>query len=149
MPNLGGGIVPMKPLHEIMKLWRNGSKFLHILKVDIEDSEWDVLKQLTSSKILDYVGQIAVEIHLMELLKLPAPAILPYLRQRHSILRLLESRGFARVAYWENEQDEFSFFDRSGMRYETAGEVLYVNTNWYNASFKANLPDIGEALNDM
>lgn len=51
----------------------------------------------------------------------------------------LEARGFRRVLYWDNKQDDIHLVDDLGDRYETAGELLYINTNWSNATFMREL----------
>ncbi|XP_037772391.1 uncharacterized protein LOC119568063 [Penaeus monodon] len=128
---------------------------INILKIDIEGSEWDALEDVTSKKgmkILELVGQIAIELHVVDLVqdlsydwldrKTP-DQWLDVLQKRFDILMGLEDMGFRPVVYWDNVQDKYALRDEDGERYETAGEILYVNTNWYNATFKRMLIEEG------
>ena len=47
-----------------MLLPRHGGKIIDYLKIDIEWNEWDVLKQVLQSGMLDKVRQLSVEFHL-------------------------------------------------------------------------------------
>ncbi|KAK8750192.1 hypothetical protein OTU49_015293, partial [Cherax quadricarinatus] len=115
---------------------------VNILKVDIEDDEWRVFQSLSQDPIMDIIGQVAIEIHAEELNKLAPEQRLPYVRHRYDILRALEARGFTKVAYWDNKISE-TFTAASGAAYKTSGEIHYVNSNWYNSSFKENLTKMG------
>lgn len=44
----------------------------------------------------------------------------------------LKAHGFRRVVYWDNLLGKVQLQDENGDLHRTAGEVLYVNTNWYN-----------------
>ncbi|XP_047503005.1 uncharacterized protein LOC125048383 [Penaeus chinensis] len=128
---------------------------VNILKIDIEGSEWDALADVTTKeglKILELVGQIAIELHVVDLVQeltvkgldsKPPDQWLDVLQKRFDILMGLEDMGFRPVVYWDNVQDKFALHDEAGVRYETAGEVLFVNTNWYNATFKRTLVEEG------
>ncbi|XP_042869224.1 uncharacterized protein LOC122251377 [Penaeus japonicus] len=116
---------------------------LHVLKIDIEETEWDVLKQLAKEPILDIVGQIAMEVHVMKVLKLPPSEQLNLLQDRYQILRDIEKRGFRSVSYWDNRQPRLVYQDPQGQVFDTCGEILYVNTNWYNDSFRRRLKHVG------
>ncbi|XP_047487757.1 probable methyltransferase-like protein 24 [Penaeus chinensis] len=116
---------------------------LHALKIDIEESEWDALKQLVKEPILDIVGQIVMEVHTIKVLELPPSEQLNFLQDRYHILREIEKRGFRAVSYWDNRQPKLVYKDPDGSTFDTCGEILYVNTNWYKDSFKKKLKDIG------
>ncbi|XP_068230631.1 probable methyltransferase-like protein 24 [Palaemon carinicauda] len=115
---------------------------MHILKIDIEDAEWDVIKSLKENKFLELIGQIAIEIHAPSLLSMNMKSSqkLKYVQDRYDILRLIENHGFRMVAYWDNHQPN-AFYDESGTRHDVCGEMLYVNTNWYNSTFKRTLKE--------
>nr|XP_045611670.1 uncharacterized protein LOC123766505 [Procambarus clarkii] len=116
---------------------------IHILKVDIENDEWEAFKNIAKDPIFDVVGQVALEVHAMvvgELNEAPIEDKLRLLQERYDVLRMIEARGFRRVLYLENDFGVSPLYDNvTGTRYETAGELLYVNTNWYNATFKQHL----------
>ncbi|KAK4316116.1 hypothetical protein Pmani_012625 [Petrolisthes manimaculis] len=127
------------------------SRLIHVLKIDIDGGEWDVLKNLAEDPLLDAVGQVAMEVHVVNLVmseenwttrppsQVSRENWLRELQDRYQILRLFESRGFRRVFYWDNIQDKYALYEKNGTRHETAGEVLYVNTNWYRESFRSLL----------
>ena len=50
----------------------------------------------------------------------------------------LQASGFRMVAYWDNRQNS-AYYDELGNRHDVCGEMLYVNSNWYNATFKETL----------
>ncbi|XP_063880612.1 uncharacterized protein LOC135111314 [Scylla paramamosain] len=123
-------------------------RLIHVLKVDIENAEWDAFKNIASDPLFDAVGQVAMEVHQTELVTGPMkhspPAVprdrwLDALQSRYDVLRMIEARGFRRVLYWDNVQDDFPLVDDHGVRYETSGELLYINTNWFNATFRKEL----------
>ncbi|XP_064100687.1 uncharacterized protein LOC135211299 [Macrobrachium nipponense] len=116
---------------------------IHVLKLDIEDDEWAVFKHLVKQPILDAVGQIAMEVHAEALGKLPTKKQLPYIQKRYRILRAIEERGFRLVAYWPNRQPRGYKDADTGRHYDLCGELLYVNSNWYNATFKNTLKNFG------
>ncbi|XP_069993235.1 probable methyltransferase-like protein 24 [Penaeus vannamei] len=116
---------------------------VHILKVDIEGDEWEVFEHLAKEPILDIVGQIAVEVHVEEILKLRTEEIFGYLQRRYDILRSLETRGFLPVAYWDNIQLDSRYHAPEGSQHDVCGELLYVNTKWYNDTFKRTLRESG------
>nr|XP_045611673.1 uncharacterized protein LOC123766507 [Procambarus clarkii]XP_045611674.1 uncharacterized protein LOC123766507 [Procambarus clarkii]XP_045611675.1 uncharacterized protein LOC123766507 [Procambarus clarkii]XP_045611676.1 uncharacterized protein LOC123766507 [Procambarus clarkii] len=131
---------------------------IHILKVDIENGEWEAFKDIAQDPLFDAVGQLAMEVHATELVagpegkpppNVPREKWLGALQERYDVLRMIEARGFRRALYWDNVQDEFSLHDEKGTRYETSGEVLYVNTNWYNTTFKQYLVKNGFALREL
>ncbi|CAL4059722.1 unnamed protein product [Meganyctiphanes norvegica] len=136
-------IVHNNRLSTIMKEKKLQTRPIHVLKIDIENFEWNVFgKDLVKGKLLDQVGQIAMEVHSMDLddLKNATDAVqLASLQAKYDVLRQIEAHGFRRVSYWDNVQDKYAFYDRNGTRYETSGEVLYINTNWYNQTFKDRL----------
>ncbi|XP_050691139.1 uncharacterized protein LOC126982900 [Eriocheir sinensis] len=111
---------------------------IHLLKMDIEGDEWVVLKQVAQQPIMDLIGQIAIEIHSEDLLTLPAKKHLSYLQDKYNVLRAIENRGFEKIAYWDNTKSKV-YKDTSGASYNTCGEIHFVNTNWYNTSFKSTL----------
>ncbi|XP_042872798.1 uncharacterized protein LOC122253615 [Penaeus japonicus] len=117
---------------------------INVLKIDIEGDEWEVLEHLAKENILDIVGQIAVEVHTYDAMKLPLEERLTYFQKRYDILRAIEARGFLRAAYWDNMQDEESrYHTPEGSQHNTCGEILYVNSNWYNNTFKGRLRKSG------
>ncbi|XP_071529106.1 probable methyltransferase-like protein 24 [Panulirus ornatus] len=125
---------------------------IHVLKVDIENSEWEAFRDIAQNPLFDAVGQVALEVHATELVHGPtrkSPPVVPRqgwlhaLQTRYDVLTMIEARGFRRVLYWDNIQDGSALYDENGTKYETAGELLYVNTNWYNASFKRQLATYG------
>ncbi|XP_047487756.1 uncharacterized protein LOC125038333 [Penaeus chinensis] len=116
---------------------------VHILKVDIEGDEWDVFEHLVKQPILDLVGQIAVEVHVDKVVKLPLEERLDYLQRRYDILKSIETRGFLPVAYWDNIQEDSRYHAPEGSQHDTCGEMLFVNTNWYNSTFKRTLKEHG------
>ncbi|XP_037792213.1 uncharacterized protein LOC119587573 [Penaeus monodon] len=116
---------------------------VHILKVDIEGDEWEVFEHLVKQPILDLVGQIAVEVHVEKVLKLPPEERLDYLQKRYDILKSIESRGFLPAAYWDNIQTDSRYHAPEGSQHDTCGELLFVNTNWYNSTFKRTLRKYG------
>ncbi|XP_069938845.1 probable methyltransferase-like protein 24 [Cherax quadricarinatus] len=134
--------VPMDTLTGIILNNSLIARPVNILKVDIEDDEWRVFQSLSQDPIMDIIGQVAIEIHAEELNKLAPEQRLPYVRHRYDILRALEARGFTKVAYWDNKISE-TFTAASGAAYKTSGEIHYVNSNWYNSSFKENLTKMG------
>ncbi|XP_042241507.1 uncharacterized protein LOC121879075 isoform X2 [Homarus americanus] len=121
---------------------------IHVLKVDIEQDEWESFINIAKDPLFDAVGQVALEVHVVDLVHgpnknsppdIPREKWLEALQKRYDILRMIEARGFQRVLYWDNTQEKFSLYDENGTRHETAGEVLYINTNWYNTTFKQDL----------
>ncbi|XP_069973600.1 uncharacterized protein [Penaeus vannamei] len=64
---------------------------------------------------------------------------LKVLQKRFDVLMGLEDMGFRPAVYWDNVQDKFALHVEGGGRFETSGEVLYVNTRWYNDTFKGEL----------
>ncbi|KAG7158220.1 putative Methyltransferase domain-containing protein 2 [Homarus americanus] len=120
--------------------------FFHV--VDIEQDEWESFINIAKDPLFDAVGQVALEVHVVDLVHgpnknsppdIPREKWLEALQKRYDILRMIEARGFQRVLYWDNTQEKFSLYDENGTRHETAGEVLYINTNWYNTTFKQDL----------
>ncbi|XP_042863140.1 uncharacterized protein LOC122247692 [Penaeus japonicus] len=127
---------------------------INILQIDIEGAEWEALADLNTEglPILQAVGQIAIELHVVDLAQglgydwldtKPPDQWLEVLQKRFDVLMALENMGFRPVVYWDNVQNKFALYDKDGTRYETAGELLYVNTNWYNATFKKELTESG------
>ncbi|XP_069952618.1 probable methyltransferase-like protein 24 [Cherax quadricarinatus] len=106
---------------------------LHILKIDIEGGEWKVLEELVTSPLLDYVGQIVIELHLDEIIHLDHTRALHLLQHRAALLVKLEARGFVLAAYWDNQHTSNIFTLPSGSSVHTCGEGLYVNTKWINS----------------
>ncbi|XP_071538183.1 probable methyltransferase-like protein 24 [Panulirus ornatus] len=115
---------------------------IHILKVDIEDDEWSVFEQVVTEPIMNAIGQIAIEVHAEDIVKVPVKERLAYVQRRYDVLRAIESRGFQSVAYWENKQS-ITYHDSSGASYNTCGEIHYVNSKWYTRTFKENLKKMG------
>ncbi|KAK3873746.1 hypothetical protein Pcinc_021253 [Petrolisthes cinctipes] len=115
---------------------------IHVLKVDIEGNEWSVFKELIKEPILDIIGQLAIEIHSEGLLDLPVTDHLAYIQRHYDILRGLEDRGFKKLAYWDNNLSK-KFTDTSGTSHFICGEIHYVNSKWYNSTFKKNLKNLG------
>ncbi|XP_071528833.1 uncharacterized protein [Panulirus ornatus] len=125
---------------------------IHVLKVDIENDEWEAFRDIAQNPLLDAVGQVALEVHVADLVypkKLPRERWLGLLQERYDVLRMIEARGFRRVVYWDNTRGPHHLYDKDGTKYETAGELLYVNTNWYNASFKRQLATYGFKFRQM
>ncbi|XP_066986776.1 probable methyltransferase-like protein 24 [Macrobrachium rosenbergii] len=116
---------------------------IHVLKLDIEDDEWPVFEHLVKQPIFDAIGQIAMEVHAEALGKLPSKKQLPYIQKRYRILRAIEERGFRLVAYWPNRQPRGYKDADTGRHYDLCGELLYVNSNWYNVTFKNTLKNFG------
>ncbi|XP_066986976.1 uncharacterized protein [Macrobrachium rosenbergii] len=91
-----------------------------------------------------HILKIAIEIHAAGLLpsstNMTSSEKLQYAQQRYDTLRLIENHGFRMVAYWDNLQPE-AYYDESGARHDLCGEMLYINTNWYNSTFKMTLKD--------
>ncbi|KAK8737758.1 hypothetical protein OTU49_004226 [Cherax quadricarinatus] len=117
---------------------------INILKVDIEDSEWEAFRDIAQDPLFDIVGQVAIEVHALQvayLYKTPEEK-LRALQDRYDVLRMIEARGFRRVLYWDNDQSTF-LYDDDGTKLQTVGELLYVNTNWYNMTFKKELAAAG------
>ncbi|CAL4059726.1 unnamed protein product, partial [Meganyctiphanes norvegica] len=132
-----GGVfyTPVNTLHGLMARLGLQKRLLHVLKIDIEGNEWDVLEQLSQDLILDQVGQINYFFP-FNILNTPNLNISHGL-ELYEILKPLNYRGFRLVSFWDNIQDQYAYHSSAGCRYETSGEVLYVNTNWYNATFKS------------
>ncbi|XP_066969368.1 probable methyltransferase-like protein 24 [Macrobrachium rosenbergii] len=133
------------------------NRLIHVLKVDIENSEWEVFKNIANDPIFNAVGQVALEVHTLDLVKnlnkswsktLPKEKWLQVIQDKFDVLRAIEARGFRRVLYWDNYQKDYPYFDDSGVRYETSGEILYVNTNWYDPAFRRRLADQGYKFRD-
>ncbi|KAK4322471.1 hypothetical protein Pmani_006811 [Petrolisthes manimaculis] len=132
---------------------------VHFHQIDIDGGEWDVLKNLAQDPILDAVGQVAMEVHVVNLVmsgtswstqsQVSRENWLRALQEKYQILRLFESRGFRRVVYWDNVQDKFALYEKDGTRHETAGELLYVNTNWYRDSFRTLLRTRGYNISTL
>ncbi|XP_063602528.1 uncharacterized protein LOC134778604 [Penaeus indicus] len=150
-PNLNIS-VDMDDIVGHMLKYKLDPRAINILKIDIEGSEWDALADVTTKeglKILELVGQIAIELHVVDLVngvnfdrKTP-DQWLDVLQERFDILMGLEDMGFRPAVYWDNVQDKYALHDEAGVRYETAGEILFVNTNWYNETFKRVLVEEG------
>nr|XP_045581437.1 uncharacterized protein LOC123745173 [Procambarus clarkii] len=134
--------IPVDSLSGILLNQTFIGRSLTILKIDIENDEWKVLRKIVQAPFMDIIGQIAIEIHAMDLTTLPPHEHLAYVRQRYDVLKALEGRGFRKVAYWDNEGSA-TYSDSSGDIYNTCGEVHYVNSNWYNETFKQRYKDIG------
>ncbi|XP_050726006.1 uncharacterized protein LOC127003414 [Eriocheir sinensis] len=133
--------------NHVKKLGLQG-RLIHVLKMDIENSEWESLTDIAEDPLFDAVGQVAVEVHAIQLVggrtahhpaDVPREKWLEALQSRYDVFRMIEARGFRRVLYWDNVQDDIHLVDDLGVRYETAGELLYVNTNWSNATFMHEL----------
>ncbi|XP_042212705.1 uncharacterized protein LOC121859788 [Homarus americanus] len=130
--------IPMDTLTGIMINNSLTDRFIHILKVDIEDNEWEVLEQLIKDPILDIVGQLALEVHAENAPLLSPQDLLVFIRRRYDLLKAIEGRGFRIVAYWNNKKSR-TFKDDSGATHRTCGEILYINSNWSNTTFMAAL----------
>ncbi|KAG7158219.1 uncharacterized protein LOC121879122 [Homarus americanus] len=118
---------------------------IHVLKVDIELGEWDAFRDIVQDPLFDAVGQVTMEVHTFDLSdqKMSLKKKLEVLQERYDVLRMIEARGFRRVLYWDNDLSRFPLYDEGGIKHVTAGELLYLNTNWYNATFKQSLATEG------
>ncbi|XP_042887755.1 uncharacterized protein LOC122263412 [Penaeus japonicus] len=56
---------------DIKKRLGHQKRDVHYLKIDIENVEWGVLPQLVREGHLDRVSQLAIEVHTMDIIKVP------------------------------------------------------------------------------
>ena len=109
----------LKPLH--------GDVPIDVLKMDIEDGEWQVLPQIIQLGFLDKIKQIAIEIHYpLDMIKRLLPA--ETLRTKMAILKQLEQHGMVRFALRPNR---YSTMDVLGRK----DHVLY-EVAWFNSKYK-------------
>ncbi|XP_068243927.1 probable methyltransferase-like protein 24 [Palaemon carinicauda] len=148
----------MYTLRDLVSRLNLTDRLIHVLKVDIENSEWEVFGSLAKDPILNAIGQVALEVHALDVVKnlqaswsenVPTEKWLQIIQDKFDVLRALEARGFRRVLYWDNYQKGYPYFDENGVRYETSGEILYINTNWYDPAFRRRLADDGYKFHDI
>jgi len=94
-----GKLIQYSSLEEIMSRLGHSGRVIHYLKLDVENFEWQALRPLIGSPILDRVGQIGIEIHTMDLPKKNSTQWIPILQERMDILEQLETvHGFRLVS---------------------------------------------------
>nr|XP_027210880.1 uncharacterized protein LOC113804236 [Penaeus vannamei] len=115
---------------------------VHILKVDIEGDEWEVFEHLAKEPILDIVGQIAVEVHVEEILKLRTEEIFGYLKDV-TTFEISRDPWFLPWLTGTTYNWTAGTHAPEGSQHDVCGELLYVNTKWYNDTFKRTLRESG------
>ncbi|KAL7641168.1 UNVERIFIED_CONTAM: hypothetical protein RMT77_008306 [Armadillidium vulgare] len=119
------------------------SRLINILKIDIEGNEWKVFDYLLNkSLLLGAVGQIAVEVHDVRDIN---TSVSESYKDKLRILTQLEEAGFRRVQYQDNMKS-VTVIDEFGLKHSHAGELLLVNTNWYDEDY---LKDLKESLKQV
>jgi hypothetical protein len=106
----------LQPLH--------GAKDIDYLKIDIDSAEWMVLPQIMTTRMLDRIKQLAIEVHFMRKTD-------ENFRNGIRILKVLEDYGMVRFSSRVNVymNDTIDFLGRTDyFGYEIA---------WYNKKFKS------------
>ena len=100
---------------------------MDVLKVDIEEWEWQALPEMISSGALDVVRQFAIELHITLNIE---PDARKY-RLGLSILKDLYDKGFR--IFWTHRNLWCKFSTRNGAPQRTGcHEVSFVNINNFN-----------------
>ncbi|XP_064105015.1 uncharacterized protein LOC135214614 [Macrobrachium nipponense] len=112
---------------EIRKLVGHTNQVVHYLKVDIENTEWDVIPYLSRKGLWPGIMQIAIEVHTMAIMDLPPENVMDELQRYARILLLLRKEGFLRVSYRPNYVEETLYkVPGENRSIPTCSEVLYI-----------------------
>ena len=108
----------LRTLASIMEMLGHKNKKIDILKMDVESSEWPLLKQVLNTNILDNVGQLYFEFHDGNKL------------ERIQLLRKLYDRGFR--IFWSHRNPFPVLVSPIDGGFTSRGfEVYFINTNFY------------------
>ncbi|KAK7076812.1 hypothetical protein SK128_009020 [Halocaridina rubra] len=103
------------------------NKTVHYLKMDIENAEWEVLPYMFHKGLLSGTLQLAIEIHTMDIIKLPKDEVIGKLEAYWTILQELEKQGFHRTHYRPNiVADTMYHVPGENRSIPTCAEVLYL-----------------------
>lgn len=103
------------------------NRTVQYLKIDIENAEWRVLPDVIGKGLLSGVLQLAIEIHTMDIIKLPQNMVIDALQQYSKILSQLREEGFQRVSYRANiVVDTLYHVPGENRTIPTCAEVLYL-----------------------
>ena len=102
----------LRSLDSIYRELGHRGRIIDYLKIDVEHAEWTALPQILKSGMINWVRQLAVEIHL------PEKGGLDQFRSRAAVLRSLEEYGMIRFdskynpwsADWNTDVDFQGFF---------------------------------------
>ncbi|KAL7641172.1 UNVERIFIED_CONTAM: hypothetical protein RMT77_008310 [Armadillidium vulgare] len=119
------------------------NRVINILKIDIEGGEWDILEDLLNQRYLDLIMQIAVEVHPFIDESRDKKDDDELLESYLEILLDFEKKGFRRVRYCENTLSKNRVTDKEGTIYFPDGELLLVNSKWYQKSHRQFLKENG------
>ncbi|XP_042860011.1 uncharacterized protein LOC122245930 [Penaeus japonicus] len=112
---------------DIKKRLGHQKRDVHYLKIDIENVEWGVLPQLVREGHLDRGFQLAIEVHTMDIIKVPRDKVLPMLQSYWNILDTLKQLGFLRAKHRFNTVLETLYHEPTQNRtISTCMEILYI-----------------------
>ncbi|XP_068223732.1 probable methyltransferase-like protein 24 [Palaemon carinicauda] len=112
---------------KIRELVGHKNQPVHYLKVDIENTEWDVIPYLSKKGLFAGIMQIAIEVHTMTIMKIPPNRVMEELQRYARILLLLRKEGFQRVSYRPNYVEETLYkVPGENRSIPTCSEVLYI-----------------------
>lgn len=109
---------------------RHGKKIIDYLKIDIEGNEWDVIPEIIDSGMLDNVRQLAMEIHLFDIVNFKMLESLDDYRRFVGIVKSLEDAGMVR---FDSEYAPWCPAVVSVLNNITA--YLCIEMAWYNSRF--------------
>ncbi|XP_032788630.2 methyltransferase-like protein 24 [Daphnia magna] len=124
-PTKGWQMKTVSSVFEMLASRHGAWALIDVLKIDIENSEWDAIPQMLHSGFLvDKVKQLAAEIHF------EADDALEVLRHRVQILRNLEGEGFVRFSSRPNP-----FFDVPLQVSRYKHGPIALDLAWYNSRY--------------
>ncbi|KAF2355200.1 hypothetical protein FHG87_014050 [Trinorchestia longiramus] len=136
-----------RPLSDIKVLLGHAQAQIAVLKIDIENSEWDVFdKSIFQTRVLERTRQLALEVHLDYLYPDsqhdPHPeGRLEGLRQIARVVSGLHERGF-RLAYYEPNYNFPVSHTLHGKTFHIYFETVWLNTRTWPAVTTQTTPDL-------
>ncbi|KAK2149895.1 hypothetical protein LSH36_432g00010 [Paralvinella palmiformis] len=118
-----GNVIKLKTLSSLLEELSDTKKTIDFLKIDVEDSEWDVMPEMLRSGSLDNVKQLALELHTK------ADTTIQDYRLYLETLYTLESRGFKKWTYHLNPRCTYHLPDINRY-FSHCQEVYYVNLDY-------------------